>query len=214
MRKLAVLLLVILTLSGCQKAETVHPATEPPIFAVTVDDFSPYYQLFDASGEERNWYHAALGCLFSSPEEIQLNMMFYLGVNGGGWLDISQESRNYLISKEFMIDMDLQVMPSEILDEIIESTFGMHLSDIPIPSEWAYISVEDAYCSNHNDAYFPGPFTITHIIEYSNGIIDITYTTDAIYDIVNDQFLTSPTLSLRLHKSQDGNFHIISNTIG
>ena len=224
MSKIIFTLLLCFILSGCSRSETpsvlpesesMQPQTvETELTAVRIDDFSEYYELFDASGEERNWYHAALGCLFSAPEEIDLNFMFYLGTGGGSWDAISEQSRQYLLYKEFMWEMDLQVMPVMVLDEILMNTLGISINDVSIPDEWEYIEYEHAYCSNHNDAYFPDPITITSVTEYSDGTVEILYTVDYFYDTRSDRLYENPSMMLKLFRSESDNWHIRSNTIG
>ena len=220
MKKLGILFCLCLILIGCMKPPSPSPApetiqiTETGVTAVEVHDFARYYELFNASDEERNWYHAALGCLFSRPEDIDLNFMFYLGTDGGSWNELSEQSRQYLISKEFMWEMDLQVMPVPVIDEILMNTLGISINDASIPEEWEYIEYEHAYCSNHNDAYFPEPINITAVTEYSNGTVEIFYSVDYFYDTSNDRLYENPSMVLKLNRTESGDWHIYSNTIG
>ena len=210
----AFLLCIILLLCSCSAPDEDISQPETEISSISVDDFSPYYALLDASGEGRNWFHAATGCLFTSPEEIDLNFMFYLGTGNGGWEVVSEESRQYLLYKEFMWEMDLQVMPVEVLDQILLSTFGISINNVSIPNEWEYLEIEHAYCSNHNDAYFPDPITIVSVTEYSDRTVVINYTVNYFYDTRADKLYENPQLMLKLYKSETGDLLVYSNTIG
>lgn len=208
--------LILLTFTGCREVttETVPAETLPSETEVTswsVDDFTEYYRLLDYSDEERNWIFLTMGCIFSSPEEIQLDYLFYLGVDYGGWEAISDESRQSLLEQEFMYEMDLQVMPVDTLDGILQKTFGISLSDATIPDAWGYIQAENAYCSNNNDAYFPSQCTISAITEYSDGTVEICYTVDYFCDARTGEFFENPTLVLKLFRTEAGNWLVRSN---
>ena len=90
MKKFALLLALMLLLTACAEvpppADTAPPQTTEPVIEITarvetipetttspvITDFTPYEALlsFDA---EPNWLARALGCLFESPTEIDLN---------------------------------------------------------------------------------------------------------------------------------------------
>lgn len=229
-----IVLLLCILLSGCRQpppvnkavdttpAETIPvetvqietPPVETEITSKAITDFSKYYAILDLSAEERNWIFFSTGCNFSRPEEIDLNFLFYLGVgHNGSWPDISTDSRQHLIDHEFMYEMDIQIMPVEVLNRILQDTFGTSLSDMNIPTEWEYIEAEDAYCSNHNDAYFPEPPVITGITEYSDGTVEIFYTVNFFYDSSTGEFYENPLLILKLTQTVSGNWLVLSNTL-
>lgn len=191
--------------------ETTVPQTtaaEPAL-----KDFSEYEELISNNGDDRNWITAAMGCVFEAPQEIDLNFMFYLGTGFGGWSDISPESEQYLIGHGFIREMDLQVMPAGDINDILLATFGISIADVVIPQKWLYIQAEDAYCSNHNDAYHIGRVSITDVIESEDSTVTIYYTVDTYYNCKTDEFLDHPCLALTLQKSVDGQWLICSNTV-
>ena len=230
MKRIALLLSLTALLYGCVKtpppADTAPPQTTEPIAQITapvepipettmppvITDFTPYEALlsFDA---EPNWLARALGCLFESPAEVDMNYMFYLGVDHpGSWNDISEESRQKLIDQGFLTEMDLQIMPAEILEEALQSTFGIGLKYMVMPEDWAYIYNEDAFCSNHNDAYFPGVPAIT-AVEDDGHFITIHYTIDGYWIPSTGEFLDTAPLVLSLVRSEDGTIHAVSNLL-
>lgn len=182
--------------------------TTPPV----ITDFTPYEALISFDTEP-NWLARSLGCLYESPAEIDMNYMFYLGVNHpGSWADISDESRQTLIDAGFIEEMDIQIMPAGILEEALQSTFGMGLNYMEMPEEWAYIYNEDAFCSNHNDAYFPGVPTIT-AVEDDGHFITIRYTIDSYWVPGTETFLDTAPLVLSLIRNEDGTIHAVSNLL-
>ena len=227
MRKITLLLVLALLLTACTLTppettvpslppETTIPAeTTAPVETTApavITDFAPYEALlaFDA---QPNWLARALGCLFESPAEVDLNYMFYLGVDyPGSWNEISAESRQTLIDQGFWDEMDIQIMPAEILANALQSTFGIGLEDVTIPEEWCYIEAEDAYCSNHNDAFFPGIPNIT-AVEDDGHFITIHYTIEGYWLPDTEDILDTAKLILSLIRNDDGTVHAVSNLL-
>lgn len=188
--------------------ETTLPTetTEPQ------NDFTEYETLLDFAAEP-NWLARSLGCIFEKPEDIDLYYLFYLGVeHPGSWDDIAPESEDFLISQGFMRDMDLQIMPVEKMDAILRDTFGIELKDVAMPREWCYIEAEDAYCSNHSDAYFPGVPNIT-AVEDDGETIMIHYTIDGFWLPGSEEFLDTAHLVLTLVRQEGGAIHAVSNVL-
>ena len=230
MKRFALILALILLLCGCTKtpppADTAPPQTTEPVVEITarvetipetttptvITGFTPYGALISYDAQP-NWLARSLGCLFESPTEIDLNYMFYLGVDHpGSWNEISAESRQTLVDLGFWEDMDIQIMPSGLLEEALRTTFGIGLSDVSIPDNWGYIELEDAYCSNHNDAFFPGVPTIT-AVEDDGHFITIRYTIDGYWLTATGEFLDTAPLVLSLVRNEDGTIHAVSNLL-
>ena len=175
-------------------------------------DFSEYAALLDFSAEP-NWLARSLGCIFEKPEDIDLYYLFYLGVeHPGSWDAISTESRDFLVEQGFMEEFDLQIMPVEKMDAILRDTFGIELKDVAMPKEWRYIEAEDAYCSNHSDAYFPGVPSIT-AVEDDGYHITIRYTIDGYWIPSSEEFMDTAPLVLSLIRNDDGTIHAVSNLL-
>ena len=230
MKKFALLLALMLLLTACKQlpppADTAPPQTTEPVVEITarvetipetttppvITDFTPYEALISYDAQP-NWLARSLGCLFESPTEIDLNYMFYLGVDHpGSWNEISAESRQTLVDLGFWEDMDIQIMPSRLLEEALRTTFGIGLSDVRIPDNWGYIESEDAYCSNHNDAFFPGVPTIT-AVEDDGHFITIHYTIEGYWLTATDEFMETAPLVLSLVRNEDGTIHAVSNLL-
>ena len=229
MKRFALLLALVLLLSACGQTPPVEttapsqtnapvetiPETTTPMETtepVTITDFVPYEALLSFSAEP-NWLARSLGCLYESPAEVDLEYMFYLGVDHpGSWGDISAESRQTLVDLGFWEEMDIQIMPVEKLNAALQSTFGTSLEDMTIPEYWGYIDAEDAWCSNHNDAYFPGTPTIT-AVEDDGRFITIRYTIEGYWVPGTDEFLDTAPLILSLIRNEDGTIHAVSNLL-
>ena len=213
MKRLALLLALTMCLCACTAApvettlppltivpvettlppETTVPVetTLPPVETTvpTAQDLSEYEALLDFS-TDLNWLARSLGCVYENPAEINLEYLFYLGVNHpGSWDDICEESQQSLVDQGFWTEFDLQIMPAHKLEEALQSTFGIGLADVTIPDSWGYIAAEDAYCTNHSDAYVPDSFTITDVVESSDGTVEIHYFCENYFD-TNHTFLS------------------------
>ena len=229
MKRLALVLALVLMLCGCAEipppAETAPPrppettvpseTTLPPettLPAEELSDFSEYAALLDFTAQP-NWLSRSLGSVFEKPEDIDLYYLFYLGVeHPGSWDDISSESRDFLVEQGFMEEFDLQIMPVEKMDAILRDTFGIELKDVAMPREWRYIEAEDAYCSNHSDAYFPGVPNITAVEDDGETIV-IHYTIDGYWIPDTGEFLDSAELVLTLKRLEGGTIHAVSNVL-
>ena len=189
---------------------SIQAASNVPAERIT--DFSEYTALLDFAAEP-NWLARSLGCIFEKPEDIDLYYLFYLGVeHPGSWDDIAPESRDFLVEQGFMEEFDLQIRPVAKMDAILRDTFGIELKDVAMPREWRYIEAEDAYCSNHSDAYVPDAFTITNVVESTDGTVEIHYFCESFYNTAADDFLYTVDLILTLRKTEDG-FQAVSNVL-
>lgn len=232
MKQFALILALALLLSGCVKipppADTAPPqatapaestapmettipveTTAPAVVAMTIEEAAA---LLDFSAEP-NWLARSLGCIYEKPENIDLYYLFYLGVeHPGSWDDIAPESEKFLLDQGFMREMDLQIMPVEKMEDALRDTFDIELKDVAMPAEWRYIEAEDAYCSNHNDAYFPGVPNIT-AVEDDGVNVWIHYTIDGFWNPSTDAFLDTANLILGLERQKDGSFHALFNVL-
>ena len=230
MKRLILLLALVLLLCACSEtpppAETAPPQTAAPTETVpettappettppetVLEDFSEYEALLAFSAEP-NWLARSLGCLFENPYEVDLHYMFYLGVDHpGSWGDISEESRQTLLEAGFIEEMDLQIMPAEKLEEALMSTFGIDLKYVAMPEDWCYIYNEDAFCSNHSDAYFPGVPTITAVDDDGTTVV-IHYTIEGYWNPKSYAILDYAHLVMTLQRQEDGTCRAVSNLL-
>ena len=152
MKRLALLLALILCLSACAEipppadtapprpAETTAPVetTQPPetTSPVVSDPFEEWYALLDfAEYPETNWLRNAMGCVFTAPDEIDLEFLFYAGFRDGSWDKLSPESEAALIEQGFWRDMDLQPMPVSKIEDVLNSTLASPCPTAPSPMD-------------------------------------------------------------------------------
>ena len=152
MKRIALLLALLLILCACAKTpppattapplptepvETTAPVetTVPPeTTAPTISDpFAEYAAMLEYTWPDTNWLALALGCLFESPTEIDLEYLFYAGFRLGSWDLLSPESEAQLIKQGFWREMDIQPMPVDQLEQVLQDNFGISLSDCTIP---------------------------------------------------------------------------------
>lgn len=176
--------------------ETTVPIATSPV----ITDFTEYEALLTPQGEERNWLFFATGCVFEKPQDLDLCVLFYTGLEQGSWESISEESAKFLVDNGFWRDMDIQVMHAGSLDAVLEFNFGVLLEDVTIPSEWRYLEKEDVYCSNHNDVMVPCTPTITAVTDDGTTIV-IHYTVDFFYNSRTQEYLDKTDLVMTLERS-------------
>ena len=193
---------------------TASPETPlpPETTAHTVSaSFDEWYALLSYPDEGFNWLRSAMGCIFENPSEIDLEFLFYGGFRDGSWDHLSPESESYLIEQGFWREMDIQPMPAARIEEVLNETFGISLDDCTIPQGWEYVEKEDLYCSNHNDAYYTGDFTIT-AVEDDGKTVHIHYTIqDMYYNTATGEFTDTPSLILGLVRQPDGSYRAAFN---
>ena len=225
MKRFTLLLALALLLTACAQTPpqttapvetTLPPETTEPIQTTAPaisDPYAEWYTILEYTWPETNWLRNAMGCVFETPAQIDLEYFFYAGFRDGSWDKLSPESEQTLIDQGFWREMDIQPMPTQRIEEVLNSTFGISLSDCTIPDGWAYAEKEDLYCSNHNDAYALENFTITGV-EDDGTTICIDYHVDSyFYNTATGGFLDNVNLTLTLQRQSDGSLLVLSNVI-
>lgn len=224
MKRLALILAFVLLLAACAElpppAETAPPQTASPVETALPsettspalsDSFDEWYALLEYPDEGFNWLRSAMGCVFEKTSDIDLEYLFYGGFREGSWDMLSPESENALLEQGFRCEMDLQPMPTARIEEILSSTLGVSLSDCTIPNGWLYAEAEDFYCSNHNDAYFPSPFTITAVEDDGRTIHIHYHVDDCFYNTATGGFLENTDMIYCLERREDGSYRAVFN---
>ena len=214
MKRFALLLALVLILSACAElpppADTAPPRpTQTAAPSLSIEDC---YALLESPEEGFNWLRSAMGCVFEEPSQIDLEFLFHSGFRDGSWEQLSAESEAWLIEERgFLREMDLQPMAAERIEEILHNTFGISLSACAMPWGWEYVEKEDLYCSNHNDAYFPPPFTITAVEDNGQTIHIHYHVDDTFYNTATHRFVTDVDMIYTLERQEDGTYHAVSN---
>ena len=213
LEKLMILLLIAALTAGCAAGpEETLPSAEP---TVPVTEFEtepatePMPDVEALFGGEGQWiYNLAAGQAYEKPEEVDLNSLFYTGVDyPGSWGSISDEEQDLLMREGFWREMDIQIMPAAILEEQLQRYFGVGLADVRIPKGWVYSAETDTYYSNHNDALGCG-VTVTGREDLPDGTVLLHLTVDAV-QVGEDWYWETPMdMTLR---PVDGVWQIVSN---
>lgn len=156
-------------------------------------------------------FHAmAAGHTFARPEDADLYYLFYNGVGfDGGWGSIGSGDQKLLESQGFWREMDIQVMPANLLEEKLNRYLGLGLADVKIPDEWVYSADTDTYYSNHNDAYFSG-VTVNGYTDNADGSVTLFLTVDALHDHDFEEVVWEAATEMTLRPTSDG-WRIVSH---
>ena len=216
LEKLMILFLIAALMAGCgaapeetQPVEVTIPATEPatvPATAPAAQQLPDPESLFGWDGE---WiYNLAAGQVYERAEDVDLNSLFYTGVDyPGSWISISESEQALLENVGFWRDMDIQIMPAAILEDLLQRYFGVELADVEIPMGWAYSPETDTYYSNHNDALFCSA-TVTGREDLPDGSVLLHLTVDTVQ--VGEEWYWEIPMDMTLRPG-DGVWQIVSN---
>ena len=204
-------------------ATTLPPeTTAPPVGFQLPDDLlsaeeaEKYYAMLAHVPGADNWLRRATNCIYDDPSQLDLYHFFYCGFydDGCDWETISEDLANLLMEHNFGTYADIQELPVEKMEQIMQTIFGISLSDVTggMPDKWPYCEETDSYYSNHNDAYGTVP-EFLGVRETEDGLVEIYYTTsdylpaeDGGYEKVAD------TLVLTL-RPVEGGYQVVSNKI-
>ena len=186
--------------------DPTEPATEPE------DDRLLYYQTLFRLSSER-FYNLAAGIVYTRPQDVDLYYLFYNGVGySGSWDSVPQSDRDLMVSHGFWQEIDIQIMPAQMLEEKLQRYFGVGLDEVRIPPEWVYSVVTDTYYSNHNDAYGSG-VTVHGYAENEDGTVTLHMVVDAVYVHTIQDYHWNELMFMTLRPSDEG-WQIVSNVIG
>lgn len=227
MRKWMCLLLLVLLLAGCARQEVPAPTvteptiveTEPPI-GYDPEMIAKYQNLL--AWDYNPGYWRALGVVFESPQDAPLYFLFYNGASlpsTGSWADLDAAQRDFLLGQGFLTEMDLQILPAEAVEAVLQRLFGVGLADVTIPAEWVYNPDTDCYYTNHNDAWL-GTGTVTGYQQMPDGTVKLYYIADCVYDdpalpgscdFEAGEYYFDAEMILTLRPMDDGRWQILSN---
>lgn len=190
------------------------PPTDPPTEPYTgpaSERLLEYQALFDWDGALI--CNRAAGYPYSRPEDVDLYWLFYGGVDyPGSWDSISQADRDLLVRAGFWTDLDIQIMPAALVEEVLQKYFAVGLEDVTIPEEWVYSPETDTYYSNHNDAYI-NVVTVIGYDDLADGTVRLRLLVDAVHEGHGEdmQWYSNATMLMTLRPTEDGGYQIISN---
>ena len=172
-----------------------------------------YDALFQFDGSVSEWRAMATMCVFDDPSQIDPSIIFYNGFDDQEfWNDFSEEEQAYLQKKFGSVFTDVFKLPASRLDEALQKTFGVFLSDVQIPEhEWVYYETTDCYYDQHGDVLIPG-FTITGV-EESGDTLYVYYTHDEDSLVSsNGRYAPGQNMVMTL-QLVDGEYRVQSNQI-
>lgn len=167
-------------------------------------------------------YYRALGIVFESPQDLPLYFFFYNGASlppSGSWDDLDQVQRDFLVQQGFMEEMDIQILPAEDLEAVLQRLFGVGLADVQIPAEWVYNPDTDCYYTNHNDAW-GSTATVTGYQAMPDGTVRLYCIAASVYDDPSlpgacdfeaGEFYSDVEMILTLRPMDDERYQIVSN---
>ncbi len=127
-------------------------------------------------------FNGALTCAFNSPEDINLEYVFYNRFPGGEeWSDFTEEEKAYLIAEGAKKNLGFGAIPAQKrsakqLEQALQAYFGVSLSQVQIPNSWVYYEATDSYYSSHGDTHVMQNFTVTKVEQGMDGLIYVYYT--------------------------------------
>jgi len=174
------------------------------------------------SSENGFWYWRAMGCIFEKPQDIDMSLLCYLGMEN------SQHSSTFTDAEiAFLKTQDLGVpgddsawsnahkLPRQELNSVLQDHFGITLDDVTIPRGWVYFYETDAYYDVRYDAYGVVRQTVTDVQTDENGLIHIYWTAEFITDSRYEEhaLLIRPQMVMVLQEKDDGSYLVMSNTV-
>lgn len=227
MKKWICMLLLLLLLTGCARQDVPTPTVTEPTMAETEPPVGHDPEVIAQYQDLLAWDYSpgcwrALGVVFEDPQDVPLYFIFYNGASmppTGSWADLDVAQRDYLLQQGFMTEMDLQILPEEELEAVLQRLFGVGLSDVTIPAEWVYNPDTGCYYTNHNDAWF-STGTVTGYQEMPDGTVKLHYIAGSVYDDPSlpascdfeaGEFYSDMDMILTLRPLDDGRWQIVSN---
>lgn len=124
-------------------------------------------------------YNGAMTCVYDSPEDINLEYVFYTGFPGGeGWSDFTEEEKAYLIAEGMRTEIEAQKRYGLQLEQALQAYFGVSLSQVQIPDSWVYYKDTNSYYSSHGDTHVMERFTVTKVERGEDGLVYVYYTAE------------------------------------
>ena len=129
-------------------------------------------------------YNGAMTCVYDSPEDINLEYVFYNRFpDGEEWSDFTEEEKAYLVAEGSKKNLGFGDIPAQKrhglqLEQALRSYFGVSLSEVQIPNSWVYYKDTNSYYSSHGDTHVMQFFTVTKVERGEDGLIHVYYTAE------------------------------------
>lgn len=168
------------------------------------------------------WYWRAMGCVFEKPEDIDMTLLCYGGMEKRIlYSTFTDDEIAFLKTQNLGIAGDdsawsnAHKLPRQELDAALQAYFGVTLDDVTIPTVWVYYSETDAYYHVKYDSYGLVGYTVTDVVYHEDGTISVYWFVPfGLWDTRNQAdttFLSDVDMLLTLKTNDDGTYTVLSN---
>ena len=134
----------ITTESEVEITLTEAPLTEVPLTAEEIKIFTEYIQQRDNRG--------FLLSSYTVPQEIDLPLLLYNGIEGGEQIRLTgEEAQAYIDASGQDIQTDITRFTTAQIDEYLYTKMEIHYEEVYTPLDWLYLAEYDKYYNQHGD---------------------------------------------------------------
>lgn len=156
--------------------ETENTQTQPQ--ETEPDSSAALAEFNDLFGNLGGWYNRTLTSLYTSPEQLDLQLFFYRGFDTESQTPTDEEWAELEGLEGFDINYDLIRLPGDKMNEVLEAYFGVTLEDMSAESFEGLTYLESTGCYYFMTTDFVGAedFAATGMEVLENGTIRLYYT--------------------------------------
>ena len=149
--------------------------TQPP--EPVDEELAKFNALF---GDYNSWYNKALTCEYTSPTQISLECLFYLGFQGESREPTDAEWAQLEGQHGFHINYGLIRLPVDKMNQVLVELFDITLEDMEDVAFEDVVYLESTNCYYHmvTDALFVEDFNAIAVENLDDGTIRVYYTQD------------------------------------
>ena len=174
------------------------------LFSLRWDRYADHGDGYPSHGA--NWYNAALCVEFDDPTDLDLELLFYMGLDGEP--AVTDEERAYAVSQGLPEYVSIDRLPVERMDEVLTQYFGVTFADIGV---WKENNVGGGVCYNENTGCYYHAHSDTRFAEGFNiqaGEVLEEDTVRLYYTMSGDLY----AITMRSNRSEDRDgYTILSN---
>ena len=174
------------------------------LFSLRWDRYADHGDGYASHGA--NWYNAALCVEFDDPTDLDLELLFYMGLDGEP--AVTDEERAYAVSQGLPEYVSIDRLPVERMDEVLTQYFGVTFADIGV---WKENNVGGGVCYNENTGCYYHAHSDTRFAEGFNiqaGEVLEEDTVRLYYTMSGDLY----AITMRSNRSEDRDgYTILSN---
>ena len=149
---------------------------EPQLEGLTMAELQAIQQMFSGQSDssEHYWYYLARSAEYSSPEAVELDMLFFLGT---GEAPIGAEEWKLLQEAGFASKENLFKSPRAEMDQVLKTYFGISLeqADGLGLNKLYYLEETDSYYNDTNEGVGRGDMRVIRASRTEDGKISVHY---------------------------------------